>query len=198
MLDIGANTGQFAQQLRSDLGYTGKILSFEPQRMIFETLKANAEKDPAWEAYPWAVGDTDGTGEIHISGNPLSSSFLAILPRFLSSAPAAQYVDRETVEVRKLDSFFGDLCRAAKNIYLKIDTQGYESRVLKGAEASLKHIHTVQLEMSLVPLYDGELLAPEMCGAMCTRGYDLVSIEEVYADSRTGQLLQVDGVFHRF
>jgi len=79
-----------------------------------------------------------------------------------------------------------------------MDTQGFESKVLKGAENSLPHIDTVQMEMSLVPLYDGELLFNEMCLLMSQKDYTLVAIENGFSDSASGQLLQVDGIFHRF
>ena len=80
---------------------------------------------------------------------------------------------------------------------MKIDTQGYESKVLKGAENSLPRISTVQMEMSLVPLYDGERLFHEMCALMSDKGYTLVAIENGFSDPASGQLLQVDGIFHR-
>ena len=59
VLDIGANSGQFAQQLRGDIGYTLRILSFEPLSTAFELLKANAKADPAWEVFHCAMGDTE-------------------------------------------------------------------------------------------------------------------------------------------
>src|SRR5438552_15044691 len=75
---------------------------------------------------------------------------------------------------------------------------GIESKVLKGAEKSLARIDTVQMEMSLVPLYDGELLFNEMCIVMGKKGYTLIAIENGFSDLTSGQLLQVDGIFHRF
>lgn len=80
---------------------------------------------------------------------------------------------------------------------MKIDTQGFESRVIKGAAQSLSHIDTVQMEMSLVPMYDGELLFNDMCKLMSEKGYSLIAIEPGFADQESGQLLQVDGIFHR-
>ena len=80
---------------------------------------------------------------------------------------------------------------------MKVDTQGYESKVLQGAEKSLEQIDTVQMEMSLVPLYEGELLLHDMCMLMSEKGYSLVAIETGFSDPNSGQLLQVDGIFHR-
>jgi FkbM family methyltransferase len=198
VLDIGANTGQFAEHLRHDLGYTGRIFSFEPQSRVFEELKANAEGDARWKVYKWALGEAASTAEINISRNSLGSSLLTVLPTFLKSAPNAVCVGKEVIQVKPLDSFFSDYCTTENNVYLKIDTQGFESRVLKGAERSLPQIDTVQMEMSLVPLYQDELLIHDMCTLMAGKGYTLVSLEGVFADSRSGQLMQVDGIFHRF
>jgi len=51
---------------------------------------------------------------------------------------------------------FDDLCSNGDEIYLKIDTQGFELRVQKGADRSLSRIRTIQLEMPLTDLYKGE------------------------------------------
>lgn len=197
VLDVGANSGQYARQLRGELGYAGRILSFEPLSSAFELLEASARRDPKWEVFNLALDDTDQRQEINVAGNSYSSSLLDMLPAHLKSAPTSGYVGTEAVEVRRLDSCFSDLCGSSDRIYLKIDTQGFESRVLKGAEESLSRIDTVQMEMSLVPLYDGEILLPDMCLLMRERGYDLVALEPGFSDATHGQLLQADGVFHR-
>ncbi len=121
-----------------------------------------------------------------------------MLPAHVTAAPQFKYIGNEAIEVKKLDSILPDLCKASSNFYMKIDTQGYESNVLKGAEKSLVRIDTIQLEMSLVPLYEGEMLFIEMCMNMKELGYQLISLEPGFCDSDSGQLLQVDGVFHRF
>jgi len=80
---------------------------------------------------------------------------------------------------------------------LKIDTQGYERRVLDGAERSLESVVLLQLEMSLVPLYEGETLFHEMCPLLHQKGFRMVSIEPGMKDEKTGHLFQVDGIFQR-
>ena len=197
VLDIGANSGQFASELRRDIGYTHHILSFEPLSQAFKSLRENAQDDGAWDVFNYAIGDVEEKREINVAGNSLSSSLLNILPSHLEAAPYSRYVGKEIIEIRTLDAIFGDLCRSSKNIYMKIDTQGFESKVLKGAEKSLARINTVQVEMSLVPLYDGELLFDDMCTLMNQKGYTLVSIESGFSDPASGQLLQIDGIFHR-
>jgi FkbM family methyltransferase len=197
VLDIGANSGHFARELREDIGYTHRILSFEPLSQVFKLLSENAKDDAAWDVFNYAIGDVEEKREINIAGNSLSSSLLNILPSHLESAPDSRYIGKEVIEIRTLDSIFGDLCKSARNIYMKIDTQGFENKVLKGAEQSLARIDTVQVEMSLVPLYDGELIFDEMCLLMSQRGYTLVAIENGFSAPGSGQLLQIDGIFHR-
>jgi FkbM family methyltransferase len=197
VLDVGANAGQFARQLRRDLGYRQRILSFEPLSGAFARLRTHAQGDPAWQVFNFALGDVEERREINVAANSQSSSLLGMLPRHESAAPEARVIGREAIEIRTLDSLFGELCREARHVYLKIDTQGYESKVLKGAEKSLAGIGTVQLEMSLVPLYDGELLLNEMCALLSGKGYTLVALDNGFSDPASGQLLQVDGVFRR-
>ena len=197
VLDIGANTGQFVEVLRA-FGYRQRILSFEPTSAAFEQLQANAKGDPAWQVFQVAVGEAEATQEINIAGNSQSSSILNMLPAHLNSAPDSKYIGKESVRVVTLDSLFGDLCKPGDNVYMKIDTQGFERQVLKGAERSLPRIGTIQVEMSLVSLYEGELLFDEMRALLAEKGYGLVWLEPVFSDEASGRLLQVDGVFHRF
>lgn len=81
---------------------------------------------------------------------------------------------------------------------MKLDVQGFEHKVIKGAESCLQHIDTVQMEMSLIPLYEGELLFNEKINLMLKKGYKLVALENGFSDPVSGQVLQVDGIFHRF
>lgn len=198
VLDIGANSGQFAEYLRKDLGYTKRILSFEPLSSAFLLLKAKADKAPYWDAFNFALGDAEGSSQINIAGNSFSSSLLDILPSHLKAAPNSEYSGKESIEVKKLDSIFEDLCDAKSTVYMKIDTQGFESKVLKGAQNSLQKIQTVQLKMSLVPLYKEEMLFDELYSLMNDYGYSLVAIIPGFSDKNSGQLLQVDGIFHRY
>lgn len=197
VLDVGANEGQYAASLRNEVGYSGRILSFEPMQAAFEVLKKNAARDPHWQAMHCALGDVDGTSDINVAGNSYSSSLLDMLPAHLQSAPESAYVRKECIEIKRLDSVFDALIDGARNIYLKIDTQGFEGRVLKGGEQSLAGIATVQMEMGLVPLYDGEMPFRELCDFMSARGYEMVALLPGFSDPKTGQLLQVDGIFHR-
>jgi FkbM family methyltransferase len=197
VLDVGANTGQFAQELREELRFTGHIRSFEPLSSAFRDLDARASADPRWQVFNFALGDTDGMTYINVSRNSYSSSILEMLPSHADAAPESRFVRREEIAIRTLDSIFDDVSPPGERILLKIDTQGFEGRVLRGAERSLERIAAVQLEMPLIPLYDGELSFIELYQRLIDGGYALVALEPGFTDPRTGRLLQVDGIFHR-
>jgi len=197
VLDIGANAGQYAQELRNDLAYKNSIISFEPLKSAFKLLQANSAGDGNWDVYNFALGDAVTDGEINVADNSYSSSLLEMLPAHIESAPESKYVDKEKINIKTLDSIFSTISRSNNRIYMKIDTQGFESRVLKGAEKSLPAIDMIQMEMSLVPLYKGELLFNDLCLLMSEKGYSLVAVEPVFSDVNTGQMLQVDGIFNK-
>ena len=85
VLDVGANSGQFARQMRGE-GYAGRIISFEPLSTAYEQLAAAATGEPSWEIHQCALGNTVGTAKLNIAGNSWSSSSrcqweIAVSPR---------------------------------------------------------------------------------------------------------------------
>ena len=194
VLDIGANVGQYAYDIR-ELGYIGEIISFEPIKAIFQTLEKNSNKDSHWESENFALGDFDGETEINIAGNLSSSSLLEMLPSHLKSAPQSKYVGKETIAVKKLDSIFKNYFTKKDNIYIKIDAQGYEKSVLDGAEKALENISVLQIELSLIPLYLNAPIYTDMIEYLKTKGFELYGIEPGFLDQTSGRLLQFDGIF---
>ena len=196
VLDVGANVGQYAKGLRK-LGYTGRIVSFEPMAAAFAELRRSAEADPRWTCFNHALGDADGPATINVSENSVSSSMRPILAACVKAAPKARYVGEETIEVRRLDAIFDEIVRPADNAMLKIDTQGFEKQVLAGAARSLAAMRLLQVEASLTPLYDGEAPMGELVVELGRLGLRPLSIEEGFQEPATGRLLQVDLIFGR-
>lgn len=195
ILDVGGNVGGYGRSLMT-LGYKGKLISFEPVSAAFQELETRSKKHANWSVVNSAIGNTDGEIEINVSANKsLSSSIADMLPAHLENAPEARYVSKEKVPIRKLDSIFDQYVESGDNVFLKIDTQGYEKTVLDGAEKSLPKIKGIQVEMSLVPLYSGEMLFPDMLRHLTDKGYMMFDLGPVFTSPTTGQLLQVDGMF---
>ncbi len=196
IIDVGANVGQYGLDSRK-LGFTGRICSFEPLSMAFLILANRAKNDFNWEVYNYALGEKQEELEINVSGNSHSSSILNIKDLHTNAEPSSTYIGSEKIKVNKLDSIFDSIKKDCNEIYLKIDTQGYESFVLAGAQNSLKKINTIQLEMSIQPLYQGQMLFDELYTMLKQSGYTLVSIEPGFVNQKTGEMLQVDGIFRK-
>jgi FkbM family methyltransferase len=197
VFDVGASSGIFGRVLR-EAGYRGRIVSFEPLSSVREQLLENSRKDSLWEVAPRAaIGSEDGEIEIHIAGNSHSSSVLEMLESHSDAAPESAYVGSEKTPLRRLDSMAPDYLREDSRLFIKVDTQGYEDQVLKGAEHLLPKAVGLQLELSLVPLYKGQCLFAEMVARCKALGFNLWTMSPVFSDSRTGRLLQVDAIFFR-
>lgn len=194
VLDVGANTGQFAREMRQ-AGYKGRIVSFEPLSSAFTALAAAARHDTMWNCHRFALGAEDGTATLSVAGNSQSSSLLPMREAHVEAAPGSGYVAQECITVRRLDNLWPELAGKGGCPYLKIDVQGFERQVLEGATAALAHISLVQIEVSLVSLYEGDMLIDDLLTVLRARGFDLWSIEPGYADPRTWRQLQVDCVF---
>jgi FkbM family methyltransferase len=196
VLDVGANRGQFASELRVG-GYGGRIVSFEPLATAYTALRHAAADDPRWESRRLALSDSDGEAELHVSGNSVSSSLLAMEARHVDAAPTSRYVATERVPQARLDALADELRLAGNAIYLKLDVQGAEAQAFEGARKTLPHVVAIETELSLVPLYRDQLLLREMLDLLDAAGFDPVSLEPAYADPRNGHVLQVDGIFLR-
>ena len=196
VLDVGANTGQYAKILRK-AGYAGQIVSFEPLSTAFSRLARSASHDPRWLAVNLGLGSRDRSATIHVSGDSQASSLLRMLPLHKEIAPYFSSVGEESITIRKLDSIWEEHVPAHRKVYLKIDTQGFEKQVLAGAAQSVPHIQIIQVEMSIEPLYEGAILVPDMLRWMQRKGFGLVSLEYGFCHPETGQMFQVDGIFAR-
>ena len=196
VLDVGANVGQYAKIARK-AGFAGQIVSFEPLAQSYAKLARSASRDPRWSAVHLGLGSRDHETILHISGDSQASSLAKMLPRHEEIAPYFSRVGEERISIRKLDTVWDEHVSAGSKVYLKIDTQGFEKQVLQGASRSLARIDVVQLEISILPLYEGTWLLPDVLKHMQRRGLTLVSIEYGFCHPETGQMLQVDGIFAR-
>ena len=197
VLDVGANSGQFAGTLRRS-GYKGRIVSFEPLHDAYEQLLRNSARDPLWTVAPrMAIGDMDGEIAINISANSVSSSIANMLGAHLEAEPESRYIGKENVPISRLDTVARSFVPATARTFLKIDTQGYEPKVLAGASQLISLLKGLQLELSLVPLYEGGGDFIDTVRGLNEIGFELHGVFDAFSDKRTGQMLQVDGVFFR-
>jgi FkbM family methyltransferase len=196
VFDVGANTGQFAQQIRA-AGFLGRIVSFEPLSDAHQKLRQTSSRDALWSVHErCALGDSDGSTVIHIAGNSVSSSLMTMSRTHAEAAPGSAYVGQETVPVWRLDSVARPYLASASRPFLKIDTQGFEWQVLAGARDTLPELEGVLCELSLVELYEGQHLWREMIDRFEGAGFTLWGLQPAFMD-RHGRNLQVDAIFFR-
>lgn len=197
VLDVGANVGQFAQGLRK-ASYEGLIVSFEPLAAAHEQLLLASRRDGLWQVAPRAaIGEREGELDIHVANNSVSSSALAMLDRHVEAAPESTYVASERVRLTTLDSMARAYLQPGVLPFLKIDTQGYEDRVLDGAIELMPEIRGLQLELSLVPLYEDQKLFDSLRDRITRMGFATWALWPSFVDVHNGRVLQVDAVFFR-
>ncbi|MEO6901884.1 MAG: FkbM family methyltransferase [Bacteroidia bacterium] len=198
VFDIGANKGQYAMGIM-DSGYKNQLVSFEPLSSVYNIIKNNSKKYENWTVAPrCAIGGKKEKIEINISENSVSSTLLNMLDSHYKGAPDSKIIGKEKVQVVTLDEIGSTYCEKAKNIFLKIDVQGFEQEVLKGAEKIISEAIGIEMEISIIPLYeDQNWLLPQVLEYMKQKGFELNSIAPAFTDNKTGIMLQCNGIFFR-
>lgn len=163
VLDVGANQGQYASELRS-LGYDGHIISFEPVSETYSLLEQTARGDSKWKTYKIGLGAENKTTEINVFPLSVMNSMLSedahnMRDLFIQnsvSEEACKSSGKESIELRRLDDIFGqiteylgDECR----LFIKLDTQGFDLEVLKGGQLTFQESLAIQSEISFIPIY---------------------------------------------
>jgi FkbM family methyltransferase len=196
VLDIGANTGQFAKGLRG-AGYTNNIISFEPMSAEHRELLIFSQHDPKWiVANRMAIGDIDGIVEINIASNSGSSSLLPMLELHKQAAPESVYSGKESVDIYRLDTIAKQVIgQNYKNIFLKLDVQGCEWSVLEGANEIVERAVGILCECSFSPLYEGEASWTRLVEKIEAMGFEVWGVLPGFSDPRSGRLLQADFLF---
>ena len=185
VLDVGANLGQFRDFLRDAVGYRGWILSFEPIAEHVDILRKRAEADPRWKIFDFALGDCNATAVINVTaGGPLSS-FLEPLSALQTSLGPAMHVRRgETVQIKTLDSIRSEIEEMCSlyTTFLKLDTQGYDLKVVYGALDALRDIPALQTELSFLPIYKEMPSFQEVLQHLQQLGFDVTGLFPVSRD----------------
>lgn len=196
VLDVGANKGQFAEFLRLHVGFTGRIVSFEPILENVEHLRALSAADGAWDVVGCALGSTDTEAEINIMKADVFSSFHQ--PNALSAELFGDWnvVDRvERVSVRRLDSIAGELGLdfASSATYMKCDTQGHDLDVIDGCGVWLEHVRALQTEVSVIGIYEGMPTMNESLDTLGSRGFAIAGLYPVSRDEAQ-RVIEFDAV----
>jgi FkbM family methyltransferase len=143
VFDVGANIGQSAEEYLARFP-KAQIHSFEPVEATFNTLRDRFSANPQFHAHRLALGAAEGTENMVLEG---SSDVFRIGPANGSAS--------ETVPVSTLDAFCGQ--HGFEHIdFLKVDAEGFDLEVLKGAVEMLDRnaIDVIQVEAGMSPRHD--------------------------------------------
>ncbi|MGA2362506.1 MAG: FkbM family methyltransferase [Candidatus Aminicenantales bacterium] len=196
VFDVGANVGQYAIGL-IEHGYKGKIVSFEPLSGPYRLLREKTRGVKKWSlAERCAIGEANKITTINISKNSVSSSILPILQEHINAEPNSIYIGSEEVQMYRLDEVGRKIIKEeGRPAFLKIDSQGYEDKVLEGAADILDKIFVMQIEMSIIPMYDGQRDFGQMLPFVKNLGYDLFGIFPGFTDVKRGRMYQIECIF---
>ncbi len=191
VIDVGANRGQFAAELRA-IGYGDLIFSFEPVARSFVELERAFRDDPLWRGRQIALGRESGEAIINVT--PRLTEISSLL------TPVGDWggVEQETIMINRLDDVFDEIVKPVlePRVFLKLDTQGYDLAVFDGARECRNRVEVLQAELSIVPLYENMPTYLEALSTFQNAGFDPRSLAVVSRGSE-GELVELNCVMTR-
>jgi FkbM family methyltransferase len=194
ILDVGANVGQFVKEIREVLPDIF-IYSFEPLEECFVILNENMKGDKKFEALNFALGEKDEEVLMNHSTYSPSSSILEMAQAHKDLFPHTKEAKPERITIKRFDDIKN--LNLEKEILLKIDTQGYEDRVLRGMSETLKNVKIIIIETSFVELYEGQKLFDGMYEMMKNLGFHYKGALQQKINNKTGEVVSEDSIFER-
>ena len=157
VFDVGANHGQYADLVRS-IGYRGPIVSFEPIPALAHRLKARAANDGRWSIEQIALDETVRDVTFNILASTNFSSIKTPKPNdglFSEYTKSIQLLSLTTGLLSQYIDRYKDKYNFSRP-FLKMDTQGNDLAVAKGAGAKLSEFVGIQSELSVRPIYEDQ------------------------------------------
>lgn len=193
VLDVGANTGQFATLIREILPQCD-IYSFEPLGDCFEKLRSLQGRLGRFHAIKCALGEEDTEVDMHRSEFSPSSSVLAMRGLHARLFPHTARTWVERVQMRKLDDVAAEL-EIRDNLLIKIDVQGYEDRVIRGGTQVVTRAKVLIVEVSFQPLYESQPLFDSIYQMLDERGFKYAGSMDQLTSPVDGSIVQCDAIF---
>jgi FkbM family methyltransferase len=199
VLDVGACDGGYSRLLRQ-IGYRGRIVSFEPIAESYAKLRADRRRDPAWRGMPLALSDQPGERPMHVSWHPDQTSFYEPVADartwFEGAAPVKTIA---TVQVARLDDVIVSCLDGIQRprVFLKMDTQGHDLAVLRGAAAALDVVVGMQSEVAVRALNAGAPLLLDSLEALTAPGFEITGLFGVSRETDQIAHIEYDCVLRR-
>jgi FkbM family methyltransferase len=196
VLDVGANEGQF---IKTSLALMPKVpvYAFEPNPNLVQKLQKSHKDTEKVKIFPVALGSKPGTLPLNISNFSPASSFLNPSSQVISEFPETKIENTIEVKVERLDTLIQNTNIKQDSCLLKIDVQGFELEVLKGATTTFALIDVIVCEVNLAHLYDGQSTLESLVSFLKQYNYQLVDINLPVYSRSTHEILYVDLAFKK-
>jgi FkbM family methyltransferase len=169
VIDAGAHHGNYARVFAHVLPQA-KILCFEPLPETYRILVERTAANPRISPHRVALGSKVQRSVMNVSGVDQASSLLQMNDTHTELWPESANVSTADVVVTTLDHFL-ESHPLSGDLFLKMDVQGFELELLKGATRSLGQVRVIRFEASFVPLYLNAPKFSEICAFLETRGF---------------------------
>jgi len=193
VLDIGANTGQFAWQIHRVLP-DARLYSFEPLEDCYNELLKRMGRVPKFHAFNFALGDINGQADIYRNDYTPSSSLLSMEELHKRAFPFTSHATVRKIKIRRLDDILGEL-DIVDDVLVKMDVQGTEDRVIAGGEKLISRASILIVETTFLPLYKDQVLFDTIYDMLRQRGFVYAGSEHTIRNPNDGSILQCDSVF---
>ena len=199
VFDVGANAGQYAQQLRSDIGFTGSIISFEPIPHLAAMLREKSKSDPNWHVLELALDREARDAVFHVMAADQFSSLKA--PRhaeiglFRTMNKVMEEVAVHTSTLAAELPRLRDQFRFSRP-FLKMDTQGSDLDVVEGAGNAIRSFVGLQSELSIRRIYEESFYFDEVLRRYAEKGFKLSALVPNNA-GHFPDLIEIDCIMYR-
>lgn len=191
VLDVGANEGQFVNTALALLPNT-PIYAFEPNPNLLENLH-DRYGNLNVKIFPFALGDNPQKALLNISKFSPASSLLKGGSQLSTEFPEVVFEELAEIEIKRLDSLVID--SEAKDFLLKIDVQGFEMDVLRGAVGVFDRILVIICEANFASLYENQCTFEEITSFLRTHNFHLVDIGNPIRSHYNQEILYLDLAF---
>ncbi len=195
VIDVGAYIGSFAYAMRIILP-EAQIYSFEPLEANYRALTRNLTPLGRFRAFQTALGQQAGTLDFNQDEFSASSSALEMADLHRRAFPQTGRQTKVTVPVARLDDYL-DQMDLQPPVLLKLDVQGYEAAVLRGASQTLQQVDYLLCELSFAELYADQPLFDDLYTLLAAQGFRFAGSFDSLLSPLDGAILQADGLFIR-